>query len=210
MRWWGSSTLRRARQCVWVPYPPLRGYFSTGLPRPQLSENSTLCCFPGVRCHCGGEAVVCLPALRRGGGPLAVVGVLQRFAVRSGAFGVPYPPPSVPPHPQMGRGTACGGGGPPTLRRARRCVWGALSPASRVLPHCGGEAIALPAPSQRSQAIPTPYSLLPTPYSLFSLKIPYARRRAFPPSGFLREQSFARVTFTLFAGVSGFSGGLFE
>ena len=40
-----------------VPYPPLTRVLLHGPDRPHLAENSPPDCFPGARCHCGGEAL---------------------------------------------------------------------------------------------------------------------------------------------------------
>ena len=53
-----------------VPYPPF-GVLLHGPDRPHLAENSPPDCFPGARCHCGGEAL----------GPRAAQG-LQNVAFR--------------------------------------------------------------------------------------------------------------------------------
>ena len=60
----GKHRVRQPQSLIPVPCSLVGGALSTSLRsatsprafRPHLAENSTLCCFPGARCHCGGEA----------------------------------------------------------------------------------------------------------------------------------------------------------
>ena len=51
-------------------------------PGVRTTENSTLCCFPGDRCHCGGEANRASPPAGGEGDRLRWWGFSERIAVR--------------------------------------------------------------------------------------------------------------------------------
>ena len=115
----------------------------------------------------------------------------------------------------LGRGTVCGGGGPPTFRPCAAIRLGrpiprfagtspraCLGPSSLKTAHCAVfRAFAAIATGKLSR------SLLPTPYSL---KTPYARRRAFPPSGFCLSNRLLILFLSHLPVPSGFPGALIE